>query len=82
MAPMSRYFVPVLFLAATAWLVWQNQQGGQVMVVPFVDVLFPATAGKPALMADRSAQLMAAATGLLFLWSIVEHIQALRRREE
>lgn len=76
---MSRYLVPVVFLASTAWVAWHNQQGGDVLVVPFVDVLFPAAAHDRALMGARSAQILAVVTALLFGITIVEHVRDLRR---
>lgn len=76
---MSRYFAPVVFLAATAWMIWHNQQGGDLLIVPFVDLMFPATARDRALMAERSAQVMSGITVVLFIWTFIEHLRDLRR---
>jgi hypothetical protein len=77
---MQRYVVPVIFLVATAWLVWHNQSGGSVLVLPFVDVIFPDAAHKPDQMAARSAQILAAVTVGLWGLAIVEHFRDLRRQ--
>jgi hypothetical protein len=48
---------------------------------PFVAVLFPASAGDPAAMGEKSVMIIVALGGILLAFEIVSHIRAIRRRK-
>jgi hypothetical protein len=63
---MSRYVVPVAFLAATLWVGWYNRShGASKVLLPMVDVVFP--------------QAMIGATVAVTALTVWEHVRAVRK---
>jgi hypothetical protein len=84
---MGRWLLPALLALSAAWLTWQNHGGataGRVAVLPWVEVVFPETAGDPAAQAARSEQLAWGATGVVLVLTTIEQIvrSARRRRAD
>jgi hypothetical protein len=79
----TRYLVPAAFVAATIWVSWYNAgHADSKVMVPLVDVIFPAAAGNPQKLGERSVQVMAGVSAFLFLLAVTEHVRALRRQPE
>ncbi|MEZ4240181.1 MAG: hypothetical protein R3F59_29315 [Myxococcota bacterium] len=59
---------------------WYNQgHEDSKILVPMVDAVFPAAAGDPAALGERSVQVLFAATLLVLTVTVVQHVQDLRR---
>ena len=80
---MTRYFVPALFVAATAWAWNYNAtHTDRKLLFPLVDTIFPEAAGDPAALGTRSVQLLGGVTGLFWVLAIRDHVRsALRKRQ-
>jgi hypothetical protein len=75
---MSRYVVPVAFLAATLWVGWYNRShGASKVLLPMVDVVFP-QAG-PQELGEHSLQAMIGATVAVTALTVWEHVRAVRK---
>lgn len=78
---MTRYFLPAAFIAATVWVSWYNTgHADRKVIAPLVDVIFPSAAGNPQQLGERSVQLMAGVSAALLLFTVAEHVRALRRQ--
>lgn len=66
-----RFLTPVLFFAAAGYVQWFNtSHTDEVLMFPFIDVLYPDAAGDPHAMGEASAVLLAAIGMVSLLWHI------------
>ena len=80
---MTRYLTPVLFFAAAGYVDWHNgQQSGSVLMFPFIDVLYPAAKGDPALMGRASVWLLIAIGVLTLVYRLTEEWRYRRQLRE
>lgn len=78
---MTRYVTPLLFVALTAYMRGYNQShADRKLLIPFVDLLFPEIANDPAALGERSVWVAAGLTAVVTLWTLLEHVRAVRRR--
>lgn len=69
---MTRWISPLLFFAAAAY-VFQYNEGhtDSVLMLPFVDAIFPSLKGNPVAIGLRSVMLLVGIGGLLCLSPII-----------
>lgn len=66
-----RFLTPVLFFAAAGYVHWFNtSQSQEVLQFPFIDILYPASAGDHVMQGKASVVLLAAVGLLSLLWQI------------
>ena len=80
---MHRYIWPALLLAAAGYVHHHNSSahGAGVYGFPFVEALFPETAGNPAAVGEKSVMLIVMVAVVLLAVEIVSHIRGTRRRK-
>lgn len=77
---MSRYLMPVLFFAATAWVSWYNDAHETSKIfIPMVDLLFPSAKDDPAKLGDHSVTVLFVVSAAMLLITGIEHAVSLRR---
>lgn len=75
-----RFVSPILFAAAAAYVAWYNgSHEGQVLMLPFMEVLSPATMGDPAAQGALSVNVLA---GFAVLFAVLDLVQWLRARRQ
>ncbi|MEQ1568300.1 MAG: hypothetical protein ABMA64_21855 [Myxococcota bacterium] len=73
---MARYLAPVVFLAATLGVGWYNRtHGASKVLVPLIDVFAP---GDPQQLGERSVWVLAGATAVVSVLTVLEHYRAAR----
>lgn len=73
-----RFVTPILFAAAAAYVGWQNgQHTDRVLVLPFLDVIAPGTAGNAAAQGALSVQIL---VGLAVVFGLREGYRMMRDR--
>ena len=71
---MNRYLTPILFFAATGFVFWYNAgHADSKVVVPFIEVLVPSTAGDPAAMGQASGFVFLGLSVLLTALAVLRH---------
>ena len=76
---MSRYLVPASFFGATAWVSWYNgAHETSKILLPLVDVFFPASVDDPGQMGARSVQVLFGVSVVVLAFTVREHVRALR----
>ncbi|MDP2304837.1 MAG: hypothetical protein Q8P18_02285 [Pseudomonadota bacterium] len=74
-----RFITPILFAAAAAYVGWQNgQHTDRVLVLPFLDVIAPATAGDAAAQGALTVQIL---FGLAVVFALWEGYRMMRDRQ-
>ena len=77
---MTRFFAPLLFLAAAGYVYWFNlNHADRVLLLPFLPALKPSLEGDFKAQGELTAELLAG-VGLLLL--VIAAIPRRRRREE
>lgn len=79
---MLRYVWPLIMLASTG-AVWQynGSHDDSKLLLPGMHLLFPATEGDPVAMGERTIEVMIGVSIVFLLWTVVDHLRAIRRRE-
>lgn len=78
-----RWFSPVIFLGAAAYVLWYNQSHvDSVLMFPFADAIFPSAKGDPQALGRVSAFLLAGVGGVLGLKSAYLELRDAKARKE
>ena len=68
---MGRYFSPLMLLAAGAFTLWFNHStSDRVLVLPFIDAVYPAAKGQLSLQGDITSGIFFTLGGLWLLRSL------------
>jgi len=60
MRQLIRFFTPLVFFSAAAFVTWNNGQGGDILAFGFLGSIFPEIAGDPAALGRASVGLLIA----------------------
>ncbi|NOY27651.1 MAG: hypothetical protein GXP62_17435 [Oligoflexia bacterium] len=73
---MGRFVSAVLFLGTGCFVLWRNHSDvDRILVLPGLDVLWPALADDPYKQGDVSAGIFLGIGGLMLIWGIWKAIQ-------
>lgn len=78
-----RFLSPVLFAAAGLYVAWYNgNHADRVLMLPFMDVVFPATANDPVAQGAVSWKVLLGLAGIFGVLDAVQWARARRREED